>query len=267
MTWILAQQPEAGRASEQQEAAGFVPGQKRVQIDPAQVARGKTLFGINCQACHGQDLRGGDLGGPNLLRSQVTLSDKDGELIVPVIQGSRQAMGMPAIGLNMEDSKIVAAYIRSVIGTIGRQGAPPGKQKPPTIVVGNAGDGRAYFISNCGKCHSAEGDLQGVASRITDPKVLQTAWLQGGSLAEAHEGALVKATITLPTGEKVDGTLVRADDFLVTVKLRDSTIRTFRRDGNVQVTLLDPLKAHKDLLPLYTDKDVHDITAYLVTLK
>src|SRR5581483_5226124 len=60
---------------------GFVPGQKRKAEDPQQVARGKLLFGINCRGCHGADLRGGDLGGPNLLRSQVALSDLDGELI------------------------------------------------------------------------------------------------------------------------------------------------------------------------------------------
>src|SRR6185437_12096134 len=68
---------------------GFVPGQKRAPEDPAQVARGKLLFGINCRGCHGADLRGGDLGGPNLLRSQVALSDRNGELIVPIIHGSR----------------------------------------------------------------------------------------------------------------------------------------------------------------------------------
>src|SRR5215831_19073700 len=78
-----------------QRSGGFVPGQKRAPEDPAKVARGKTLFEINCRSCHGADLRGGDMGGPNLLRSQVALADQHGELIVPIIQGSRQKMGMP----------------------------------------------------------------------------------------------------------------------------------------------------------------------------
>src|SRR5271170_5670674 len=106
-------------------AGGFVPGQQRPPGDPAQIARGKTLYGINCTGCHGADLRGGDLGGPNLLRSQIALSDQDGELILPIIQGSRQNMGMPAIGLSPEDGKAVAAYVRSVVGMIGVQGTPP----------------------------------------------------------------------------------------------------------------------------------------------
>ncbi len=102
-----------------------MPGAVRPPIDPAVEARGKTLYGVNCQGCHGPDLRGGDLGGPNLLRSQVALSDQDGELIVPIIQGARQSMGMPRIGLSVDDAKTVAAYVRSVIETIGVAGVPP----------------------------------------------------------------------------------------------------------------------------------------------
>ncbi len=262
--WVSAQQPETAAPTGQE--GGFVPGQKRAPIDPAQVAHGKTLFGINCQACQGSDLRGGDMGGPNLLRSQVTLSDQNGELIVPIIQGSRQAQGMPAIGLSIEDSKIVAAYVRSVIATIGKQGTPPGKQQVLNIVVGNPGDGHAYFTSNCAKCHSSAGDLQGIATRFTDPKLLQAAWLQGGG--RNAETPSTHATVTLPSGEKIEGTLVRMDSFLVTVKLADGSSRSFRRNGDSpKVVAVDPLQAHKDMLTLYTDKQIHDVTAYLVTLK
>src|ERR1700693_6508264 len=84
-------------ASPVRRAGGLVPGQKRAPGDPAQIARGKTIHGISCTSCHGADLRGGDLGGPNLLRSQVALIDQDGELIVPIIQGGLQNCGMPAI--------------------------------------------------------------------------------------------------------------------------------------------------------------------------
>src|ERR1700693_1551639 len=124
-------------------AGGFVPGQQRPPGGPAQVARGKTLYGISCTGCHGADLRGGDLGGPNLLRSQVALSDKDGELILPIIQGSRQDAGMPAIPMSPPDGKAVAAYIRSVEETIGRQGFPPSiGLAAPSVLVGNANEGK-----------------------------------------------------------------------------------------------------------------------------
>src|SRR5580704_6363183 len=134
----MAQQPP-------RRVGGFVPGQKRPPGDPEQIARGKTLYGINCTGCHGADLRGGDIGGPNLLRSQVALSDQDGELIVPIIEGSRQSMGMPAIGVSANDAKAVAAYVRSVLATIGRQGMPPSVgMAPPSVLVGDAKAGQAF---------------------------------------------------------------------------------------------------------------------------
>ena len=252
---------------------GFVPGQKRPPGDPVQVARGKTLYAINCRGCHGADLRGGDLGGPNLLRSQVALSDLQGELIIPIIHGARQKMGMPAIGINDADANAVAAYVRSVIETIQRQGAPPSEgQQAPSVLVGSASEGKAFFAAKCSGCHSATGDLSKVADRISDPKRLQNAWVAGGSRGEEDEetssARAVTANITLPSGESIEGKLVRIDEFLITLQLADGSQRTFRRSGKIPVVVLhDPLKAHRDLLSHYSNKDIHDVTAYLVTLK
>jgi cytochrome c oxidase cbb3-type subunit III len=254
---------------------GFVPGKQRPPGDPAQVAHGKTLYSVSCAACHGADLRGGDLGGPNLLRSQVALSDQNGELILPIIQGARQDSGMPAISISPSDGLAVAAYIRSVVETIGSQGKPPSVGKEaPSILVGDASAGQAYFAAKCGSCHSPTGDLQGIATRIADPKTLQTTWVAGGARRRRMPapGAAVPrpatVTVTLPSGESVEGRLVQIDDFLVTVGLADGTLRTFRRDEDVpKVEVQDPMKAHRDLMAVYTDKDIHDVTAYLVTLK
>lgn len=254
---------------------GLVPGQQRPPGDPAQIARGKILYGVGCTACHGIDLRGGDIGGPNLLRSPVALSDRDGELIVPIILGSRVDTGMPAIPMSPEDGKAVAAYVRSVVATIGRQGMPPSIGKPPpSVLVGDAAAGRAYFAAKCSACHSATGDLQGLGTRVSDPKMLQNTWIAGGGRPgrgvpmPSTTARAVTATVTLPSGETLAGRLIRIDDFSITIALADGTQRTFRRDGEVpKVDLRDPMKSHRDLLAVYTDKDVHDVTAYLVTLK
>lgn len=253
---------------------GLVPGKQRPAGDPAQIAHGKTLYGVSCTGCHGADLRGGDLGGPNLLRSQVALSDQNGELILPVIQGSRQESGMPVIPISAQDGLAVAAYIRSVVGTIGSQGRPPsiGKEAP-SMLVGDASAGQAYVAAKCSSCHSATGDLKGIAARIPDPKTLQTTWVAGGARrrrmpAAATNAATATVSVTLPSGESVDGRLIQIDDFLVTVGLADGTFRTFRRDEDVpKVEVRDPMKAHQDLMAAYTDKDIHDVTAYLVTLQ
>ena len=277
---IFAQEaPPPAAGGRGQGRGGFVPGQTRVPADAAVVARGKTLYGISCTGCHGADLRGGDIGGPNLLRSQVALSDRDGEMIVPIIQGSRASAGMPAIPMSPEDAKAVAAYVRSVLETIGRQGMPPSVGvAAPTIVVGNASEGQAYFAAKCASCHSATGDLAGIATRISDPKMLQNTWVSGGGggrrggrggagAAGASNARTVTAVVTLP-GETVEGRLLRIDDFLVTVALADGTIRSIARNGNTpKVEVRDPMKGHHDLLSVITDKDMHDVTAYLVTLK
>ncbi len=214
------------------------------------------------------------MGGPNLLRSQLSLSDRDGEKIIPVIQGSLQSSGMPAIPLAANDAKAVAAYVRSVLATIGGQGTPPSSKEPPTILVGDAVEGKAYFDQKCASCHSASDDLQGIAARISNPRMLQNAWVAGGVRAGRGVAAppspkrTVTVSVTPPGESTVEGRLLRIDDFLVALELPDGTSRSFRRDGDrPKVEVRDPLTGHRNLLPLYSDKDVHDVTAYLVTLK
>ena len=146
---------------------GF-PKTMRPPADPAVIERGTTLYGINCRLCHGADLRGGDMGGINLLRSQLVLGDEDGELILPVVKGGRNNPGMPPmppIPLPDDDVKAIATYIHSVMAKSPGQGGPPAG--PPVvlnIVVGDAAAGQRYFAANCASCHSATGDLQGLAA-------------------------------------------------------------------------------------------------------
>lgn len=215
------------------------------------------------------------MGGPNLLRSQIALSDREGEKIVPVIQGSLQGGGMPAIPMSPEDAKAVSAYVRSIMATIGGQGRPPTSQEPPTILVGNASEGQAYFARKCASCHSVTGDLQGIASRISDPRMLQNTWVAG--MSRASRGGSppspprqpVTVTVTPATGgPPIEGRLVRIDDFVVTLEMADGASRSFSREGDLpKVEVHDPLAAHREMLSVYTDNDIHNVTAYLVTFK
>ena len=139
------------------------------------------------------------------------------------------------------------------------------------VLIGDAAEGEAYFKARCGKCHSATGDLRGIGSRLTDPTALQNYWISaGGALARGRGGRSrpVPVSVTSASGQKVEGMLVRLDDFYVVVELADGTQRTFRRDGSYPtVDVRDPLEPHIQLLPAYTDRDIHNVTAYLVTLK
>jgi len=240
------------------------------------IARGKAVYGVNCTACHGADLRGGDQGGPSLLRSLAALSDQHGEVISPIIHGARQDKGMPGFNLSDSDSVAVAEYIHSVLSQVGRQARPPGAMDPTSIniLVGNATAGASYFKSNCASCHSVEGDLKGIAAKYEDARDLQNTWVSaggGGGFGGGRGGGGGKpstVTVTLPDGTKIDGTLVHKDDFIVTLMTADGTRRSFTRNGDLpEVSIHDPYEAHKKLALHLTDKDMHDVTAYLATVK
>jgi cytochrome c oxidase cbb3-type subunit 3 len=216
------------------------------------------------------------MGGPNLLRSQIALNDQQGELIAPVLKGSLPLM--PPIPLGEDDVRAVAAYIHSVHATMRGQGSPPaGAPAQLNIVVGNAAAGKAYFAKTCSGCHTAA-SMSGLATRIPEPMQMQTYWVAGGAGGGGRRGGgapppgpapqPVTATVTLPSGEKFQGTVVRYDDFVITIALADGMSRTFRRNGAVPaIEIRDPRDAHRKLWPVLADSDMHDVTAYLVTLK
>jgi mono/diheme cytochrome c family protein len=247
---------------------GFVAYPQRAVADPAAVERGKAMFSVNCGFCHGPDARGGDSGGPNLMRSDVVLLDDKGERIGPVVLGGRADKGMPPFMLTAAQIGDIAAFLHS-LPVSSRTG-----ERQVDIVVGNADAGRGLFQAKCASCHSATGDLQRVAGRYADPKILQQTWLLPGTGGTRGGGQPrpappIGAIVTTANGQKVEGTLNRIDDYMVSVKLADGTYRTFRTDGAnaPKVELRDPLKGHRDLLQAYSDADIHNITAFLVTLK
>ena len=285
------QQPPEGRGQRGGGAPQGFPAQQRPPGDPAVIAKGKTQYELICAACHGRDLRGGDMGGPNLLRSALVLGEvTPGEAIGHVIKNGRPEATppMPPLPLADDDIKAVAEYIHSVVGKSPRQGMPPPGETTLelNVLVGNAAAGEQFFAAKCASCHSVTGDLQGIAARIPDPKALQNFWISGGTVAGrggrggrgaqavpgSGQGApnprAITATVTLPSGEKVEGRVARIDDFYVALQLEDGTIRSFTRRGAVpKVEMRDPLEPHKQLLSVYTNKDMHNVTAYLATLK
>ena len=271
--------PPAGQGRGGRGGANF-PQQQRPPGDPAMIARGRALFGVNCTACHGADLRGGDQGGPNLLRSLIILDDQNGEDLIPIIRdGRRGAIGtMPPFPLPEADLRAIVEFIHSVMGQAGRQGRPPERETPYelNVLVGDAGAGRLYFERACSKCHSPTGDLQGLATRVPDPRTLQNMWVAGGASGRGgggrgrgeSEGSRVTVTVTPQSGTPVTGRLVRIDDFTVTLIDADGARRTFSRDGPApKVEVNDPLEPHRRLVLELGDRDMHNVTAYLATLK
>ena len=240
----------------------------RPPADPAALERGKALYGVQCNFCHGSDARGGE-GGPNLLRSDLVLNDKRGELIATVVQNGRGEM--PKINLTLAQIGDIADYIHSF--KVG--GYDISRMTPPSILVGDAAAGAEYFKTTCASCHSVTGDLKGIGSRFSDPKQLQNYFLMPGGGRGGRGGGEgsptlkpTTVTVSMPGGKTLEGRLVRIDDFIVVLTDADGLQHTVRRDGDVpKVEVHDPLEPHKQLFAKYTDKDIHNLTSYLVTVK
>ena len=275
-----AQITETAEERERRLRATF-PAQQRPPGDPELIARGSAVYEINCRSCHGQDLRGGDLGGPNLLRSQVVLKDMRGELIGEVIRNGQSTQGatvvMPALDLGDVDVEAVAEYVHSVVATSQGQGAPPPIDIELDIVVGDADKGREFFERECSACHSVTGDLAGYASVVESPEFIQNSWVAGrrwrGTPAEgSRERRAVRVTVELSNDEVISGILGRRDDFLISLTTEEGDYRSFTLFENTEPSVVnietnDPLKRHREMMSELSDETMHDVTAYMVTLK
>jgi cytochrome c oxidase cbb3-type subunit III len=252
--------------------------------DPAAVDRGAKLYAGNCAGCHGAAARGGVLA-PDLLRSLLVLDDEKGILIAPVLREGRPDAGMPKPNLTEPQIADVVAWLHLQTYAAGHRTTYAFHD----VLTGDPKKGEVYFGTTCGSCHSATGDLKGIGSRY-DALALQARWLLprggrgaggggGGGRGAGGRGAgrgaapvanrgSITVTVTLANGQKISGILDRVDDFSVSLHDSSGEYRSFTREGAVPaVEVHDPLKAHTDLLAKYTDADIHNVTAYLVTLK
>jgi mono/diheme cytochrome c family protein/sRNA-binding regulator protein Hfq len=237
------------------------------QADDATIARGQAIYGQDCATCHGMDARGGN-GGTNLVHSQLVMDDEKGELIAPVVQNGRPDLGMPKFDLTTDQITDIAGYLHRV-GANYRTII----DFPTNIVVGDASAGQAFFSGDgkCGTCHSVTGDLAGIGAKM-DPKSLQNALVSGGGgRGRGPTGIAVPATtvtVTLIGGKTVEGKLDHLDDFVVTLTDANDNHLTYDREKSVaKVEVHNPLQAHIDMLPKLTDDEIHNLTAYLATLK
>jgi mono/diheme cytochrome c family protein len=227
--------------------------------DPRMAAEGAKIFGSTCGFCHGENARGAS--GPDLLRSPVVLDDNQGELIGQTVHEGRPAKGMPAFpSLTGEQLHDLAEYLHLQVELAANRGT----YKALNVVTGNANAGEAYFngAGKCNTCHSVTGDLAHIGSKM-DPPDLQQRFLYPGP----SQSSATKVTVILKDGTQISGTLKHLDDFYVSLDDAAGNYRSIALEKGVTVTVEDKLVFHRQMLDKYTNQQMHDLTAYLVTLK
>ena len=238
-----------------------------VAKDPA-IDRGRKQFAESCGFCHGPDATGAR--GPDLVRSPLVAHDVKGDQIGEVVRRGRPDKGMPAQA-NMTDEQIadIAAFLHERAKEGLESAGIPSAYPVEKLLTGNAEAGKAFFngAGGCKNCHSPTGDLAGVARKYSSIE-LEAHMLYPGHRRRDAGGAKVQPTVvvTLPSGEQIKGDLVHADDFVVGLRDASGWYRSFSRNG-VKVEIQDPLAAHRDLLPKLTQAEVHNLFAYLESLK
>jgi cytochrome c oxidase cbb3-type subunit III len=225
--------------------------------DPA-IERGQKQFEQACGFCHGPDATGAR--GPDLVRSPLVAHDVKGDLIGGVIRQGRPDKGMPAMPLSDAQVSDIAAFLHARAAKAQGSNGVPRAYPVEKLLTGNSDSGKIFFngAGGCNKCHSVTGDLSGVASKYSPVDL------------EAHmlypDGKHMTAVVTLPSGEEIKGPLEHADDFMVSLRDASGWYRSFSR-AQVKVELRDALAAHRELLGKLTQADVHNLFAYLETLK
>ena len=220
---------------------------------------GNTLYQQNCAFCHGRDAGGGETG-PDLTRSKVVGDDKGGDKIGVVVLNGRIEQGMPKFNFPGEQIAALSAFLHKQkvaadLNKGGRRGVDV-----EDLQTGNAEAGKQYFngAGNCASCHSPSGDLAHIAARR-----------RGLNLEERllyPKDSPIKATVTTPDGKSISGQLAYQDEFTVALHDEGGRYRSWPV-SKVKLAVDDPAQAHADLLAKYTDNDIHNLMAYLQTLK
>jgi cytochrome c oxidase cbb3-type subunit 3 len=246
--------------------------------DDASPDRGRTVFVQNCGFCHGTDARGGAEGGTDITVSPIVTADQSGSTLGPFLRVGRPERKMPPFALPPEQVSDISAYLRSLLAPSGRgrgRGGPP-----PVAIEGNAKAGEAFFhgAGKCSTCHSVTGDLKGIGARLAPAQLQGRIVLprgNGGYPRPVVPGAPnnypdvpKRVTVTLASGETHTGRLLTLTDFHVTLLDSSGTRRSFsRRKDTPTVVVTDPLEGHLQMLPTLKDSDMHNLTAYLVTIR
>jgi cytochrome c oxidase cbb3-type subunit III len=237
----------------------------QVGFSPEQIQAGQALFAGQCSFCHGRDAAGGE-GGPDLTASALVAQDVHGEKIGQVVRNGRLDKGMPAFAPTDEQLATLVAFIHDR-----KAKAKEGRRRTVDVTdlqTGNAEAGMRYFngAGGCAKCHSPSGDLAGIAGKFQGLDLLRRMLYEEKRRGTGSAGPMPAATVTLSSGQTVSGKLAYRDEFTIALVDASGWYRSWPA-SEVKFTVTNPLEAHAELLRKYTDEDMHNVLAYLQTLR
>lgn len=229
--------------------------------DPAAIQRGQALFKSSCGFCHGNDATGARA--PDLLRSAEVMHDDRGNVLGPFIRNGRPDKGMPSFA-TMKDDEIadIVAFLHHQENAALHSNGVSRNYPLSRLLTGNAQAGKAYFFGagGCSHCHSVTGDLAGIADKYSPVDLQQ-------HIVYPRERKLhTTAVVTLPDGTRFEGPVLHEDEFNIGITCQDGWYRSWPI-ADVKIEIHDPLAAHRELMNQYTDADMHNLFAYLETLK
>jgi mono/diheme cytochrome c family protein len=260
----------AGPPPRTRASGGAGPDDKMI-VEAAAAQRGRTIYAAGCIQCHGTQARGTERGA-NLVRSLVVLHDRYGSEVGPFLRKGHPTQSGPAstsfTNAQMTD---LSHFLHEKLNDTLR-GAPDFTVK--NVLTGDRQAGAAYFdgAGGCKQCHSPTGDLAGIGKRY-DPPTLQQRFLfprppgRGPRMAGVPAGKPVTVTVTTAAGETVSGVLASLDDFNVSLRDDAGQYHAWKRTPGLTVVKHDPYATHVAMLDTVTDKNIHDVVAYLESLK
>lgn len=257
----------AGNAAAPRRSSLSAGPRDRQTIDPHAAERGKALYTSDCASCHGPLARGTP-NGPDLVRSTVILHDHYGDAIGPYLLHTHPA-GARFASLTQKQIQDLSHFLHQQVEDTLRSGP---YTEVLNVLTGNAQAGAAYFngAGQCATCHSVTGDLAGIASKY-DPPALQQRMLFPRTVAIGRGPVAapkpVAVTVTLENGDSISGTLLYIDDFNVALRDAAGNYRSWTRTPQIKIERHDPYAAHEALLDRISDADIHNLVAYLETLK
>ncbi len=257
-----------GRGAGNESNAAGVGADDKHQVDPAGADRGRRVYAAECINCHGTHARGTDRGA-DLIRSVVVLHDRYGSELGPFLRKGHPTQTTPAANLTSAQIADLSHFVHYEVYQTMRSALDV-----QNVLTGDAKAGAAYFAGTgkCGSCHSTTGDLAGIGKRYS-PVALQQRFLfpeDGGGRrrgAASPSDPSVTVTVTPPSASPVSGVLLYIDDFNVAVRDANGAYHSFRRTPSLQVVRHDPYAAHEALLDTITDRQIHDVVAYLEGLQ